>query len=136
AHQLRDELGETLALAVGRAVVDAEVLPLYVSELTQPVEQRRKVRLVLCPWNGLQDADGVDLRLRARRHRPRHRAAEQGEELAPPDHPMPSLAMASSVPGTSRPSASGVCRLTTTSNLVACRIGRSAGFSPLRIRPE
>jgi len=38
AHQLRDELGETLALAVGRAVVDVEVLPLHVSELTQPVE--------------------------------------------------------------------------------------------------
>src|SRR6185503_14700942 len=64
-------LGETLALAVGRAVVDVEVLPLHVSELTQPVEQRRKVRLVLCPWNGLQDADGVDLRLRAHRKRPR-----------------------------------------------------------------
>ena len=27
AHQLRDELGETLALAVGRAVVDVEVFP-------------------------------------------------------------------------------------------------------------
>jgi hypothetical protein len=36
-------------LAVGRAVVDVEVLPLHVSELTQPVEQRRKVLLVLCP---------------------------------------------------------------------------------------
>ena len=27
AHQLRDELGETLALAVGRAIVDVEVCP-------------------------------------------------------------------------------------------------------------
>ena len=50
AHQLRDELAETLPLAVGRAVLDVEVLPLHVSELTQPVEQRRKVLfLVLCP---------------------------------------------------------------------------------------
>jgi hypothetical protein len=49
AHQLRDELAETLPFAVGRAVLDVEVLPLHVSELTQPVEQRRKVLLVLCP---------------------------------------------------------------------------------------
>jgi hypothetical protein len=59
---------------VGRAVVDMEVLPLNVSKLTQPVKQRREVRLVLCPRNGLQDADGVDLRLRTRRDRPRSRA--------------------------------------------------------------
>src|SRR6185436_9809491 len=50
---------------------------------------RRKVRLVLCPWNGLQDADG-DLRLRARRQRPRRRAAEQADEFPSPHGPSPS----------------------------------------------
>jgi hypothetical protein len=37
--------------------------------------------------------------------------------------------------GTSRPSALAVCRLMTNSNLIGCMTGRSAGFSPLRIRP-
>jgi hypothetical protein len=43
--------------------------------------------------------------------------------------------MASSVGGTSRPSVLAVLRLITSSNLVDCITGRSAGFSPLRIRP-
>src|SRR5260370_41498890 len=72
--------------------------------------------------------------LRACRERPRCRAAEQRYELAT-FHSITSLARASSVAGTSRPNASAVCRLITNSNLLACRIGRSPGFSPLRIRP-
>jgi hypothetical protein len=34
-----------------------------------------------------------------------------------------------------RPSAFAVLRLTTISNFIGCRTGRSAGFSPLRTRP-
>src|SRR6516164_8962250 len=45
-----------------------------------------------------------------------------------------SSARASSVGGTSRPSAFAVLRLITSSNLVDACTGRSAGFSPLRIR--
>jgi hypothetical protein len=37
--------------------------------------------------------------------------------------------------GTSRPSAFAVFKLITNSNLLDCMTGRSAGFSPLRIRP-
>src|SRR5215211_1585030 len=46
-----------------------------------------------------------------------------------------SSARASKVGGTVRPRAFAVFRLITSSNLVGCRTGRSAGFSPLRIRP-
>src|SRR5262249_25707 len=46
-----------------------------------------------------------------------------------------SSARASSVGGTSMPSAWAVCRLMTNSNVVGCITGRSAGFSPLRMRP-
>src|SRR5262249_48548576 len=83
-----------------------------------------------------QHADAPHLlRLRARRERPRcRRAAEHRNELAPV-HSITSSARASSVGGTSRPSALAVCKLITNSNLVARRIGRSAGISPLRIRP-
>ena len=64
--------------------------------------------------------DGRQLRrlLRARRERPRgRRAAEQRDELAPP-HSITSSARASSVGGTSRPSALAVLRLMSSSNLV------------------
>src|SRR5262249_22684484 len=49
-------------------------------------------------------------------------------------HSITSSARARSVGGTSRPSALAVLRLITSSYLVDACTGRSAGFSPLRIR--
>ena len=75
------------------------------------------------------------LLLRARRKRPcRRRTAESRDELPPSHHSITSSARASSVGGTSRPSALAVLRLITNSNLVGACTGRSAGFSPLRMR--
>ena len=51
------------------------------------------------------------------------------------DYSITSSAVASSVGGTSIPSAMAVLRLMTSSYLVGACTGRSAGFSPLRIRP-
>src|SRR5262249_22132809 len=51
----------------------------------------------------------------------------------PPHHSITSSARASNVGGTSMPSAFAVVRLTTSSNLVGCSTGRSAGFAPRRI---
>jgi hypothetical protein len=71
----------------------------------------------------------------ARRERPRRRrAAEKRDELAPP-HSITSSANASSLSGTSRPSAFAVFRLITSSNLVGCMTGRVDGLAPLRIFP-
>jgi hypothetical protein len=58
----------------------------------------------------------------------------------PFERPTHRYSMTSSAPcwrckGTSRPSALAVLRLMTISNLVDCITGKSAGFSPLRIRP-
>jgi hypothetical protein len=64
----------------------------------------------------------------------RRRAAKQRDERAPL-HSITSSARASSLSGTSRLSALAVLRLSTSSNLVDCTTGRSAGFSPLRMRP-
>src|SRR3989442_1277355 len=50
------------------------------------------------------------------------------------DHSITSSARARSVGGTSRPSALAVLRLITSSYLVGACTGRSAGFSPLRMR--
>jgi hypothetical protein len=53
--------------------------------------------------------------------------------VAPP-HSITSSAMASSLSGTVSPSALAVLRLMTNSYLVGASTGRSAGFSPLRMR--
>jgi hypothetical protein len=50
-----------------------------------------------------------------------------------PFHSITSSARASSVGGTSRPSALAVLRLITSSYFEACSTGRSAGLAPLRI---
>jgi hypothetical protein len=70
---------------------------------------------------------------RVRRERPDRYAAEQRDELTPP-HSITSSARATRVGGTSRPNALAAFRLITSSYLVGACTGRSAGFSPLRIR--
>jgi len=72
--------------------------------------------------------------LRARRERPRgRRAAEQRDEIAP-FHSITSSARASTEDGISSPSAFAVLRLITSSYFVGACTGKSAGFSPLRMR--
>jgi hypothetical protein len=60
-------------------------------------------------------------------------AAEQRDERATP-HSITSSASASRFAGTLRPSALAVLRLMASSNVVGRWTGRSAGFSPLRMR--
>src|SRR5262245_26452590 len=84
-----------------------------------------------------EESDALNLigLLCARGERPRRRrAAEQRDELAPPDHSITSSARASSAGGTSRLSAFAVLRLMTSSYFVGACTGKSAGFSPLRTR--
>src|SRR5262245_28430426 len=72
--------------------------------------------------------------LRARRQRPRRRAAESQDELAAP-HSITSSARVSSVGGMLRPSVLAVLRLIASSVFVTCWTGKLAGVSPLTIRP-
>ena len=73
--------------------------------------------------------------LRSRPQRPRRRhAAEQRDDLTALHHSITSSARASTDCGMSRPRALAVFRLITSSYLVGACTGRSAGFSPLRIR--
>jgi hypothetical protein len=74
-------------------------------------------------------------RRRARRERPRYRAPEQRDEIAPPHYSITSSAVASNDGGTARPSILAVSALMISSNFVDCMTGRSAGFAPLRMRP-
>ena len=65
-----------------------------------------------------------------RRERPRSRTAEQGDELAP-SHSITSSARRRKDSGIFSPIALAVVRLMTSSNLVGCKTGRSAGFFAL-----
>src|SRR5262245_21073145 len=107
--------------------------------MLQPLQERCEARLHFRIVRGQAHEDANASHslglLRARRDRPRRRrAAEQRDELAPL-HSITSSAMASSPGGKLRPNALAVLRLITNSNLLDCMTGRSAGFSPLRIRP-
>src|SRR5262245_31683270 len=90
-------------------------------------------RIVL--GKGCQHADASHplALLRARRERPRSRAAEQRDELAAL-HSTTSSARADKSGGTSIPICLAVFRFITNSNLLDCMTGKSAGLSPLRIR--
>ena len=83
-------------------------------------------------WPSHEDADAPHRSrlLRACGERPRsgRTAAEQRDELAP-SHSITSSARASSIGGTSKPSAFAVLRLITSSYLVGACTGRSAGFA-------
>src|SRR5262249_48722280 len=72
--------------------------------------------------------------LRARRERPRRRASEQRDEVAP-FHSITSSAATSSLSGTVRPSILAVWALRTSAKLVDCTPGRPAGWAPWRMRP-
>src|SRR5262249_45717445 len=102
--------------------------------LIERLLERNHLRTI--PADGAcEQADPAHRRLlRARGERPRRRPDEQRGELAPP-HSITSSASASSAGGIARPSAFAVLRLMISSNLVGAITGRSAGFSPLRIRP-
>src|SRR5262249_28862670 len=122
-------------LIVGPPKLDRHALALDIAGLAQafaePRDQRRKLlgRTMMEKSN-----DRHRWLLRARLERPRRSAAEQRDEMATPHHSITSSARASSVGGISTPSALAVFKLMTSSYLVGVCTGRSAGFSPLRMR--
>jgi hypothetical protein len=125
-------------IARAPASVDPEVAAFAPAQLLQPLQERRHAGLPFRIVRGRRyehaNAPHPVWLLRARRDRSRSRSAEQRDEL-PPLHSITSSARARSDVGTSRPSALAVLRFITSSNLVGRMIGRSAGFSPLRILP-
>src|SRR5215475_6645567 len=79
--------------------------------------------------------DGNHRRLRARDEWTRYARTAKEREKLPPLHSITSSARRGSVGGTARPNALAVLRLMISSAFVACWMGKSAGFSPLRMRP-
>src|SRR5262249_4811559 len=136
--QFRGILANAVGTAARHAIVNRQVLAHCPAQRTQALLQHPVaclcLRVARVKRIDYADAAHAARLLRARRERPRgYRAAKHRYELAPL-HSITSSARASSVGGTSRPSAFAVLRLITSSYLVGACTGKSAGFSPLRMR--
>src|SRR6266480_3927172 len=135
-NQLGHKLWELIQPPSRGAKLKCNVLPFHIAKFTQSFPELPLERLRVCEAYVERAYSSHLGLLRPRRERPCDRsAAKQHDELASPHHSITSSARASSVGGTSRPSAFAAFRLMTSSNLVDCTTGRSAGFSPLRTRP-
>src|SRR5262249_24096181 len=133
ANQLRSEVGKAIIL-VRIPQFDGYIASFDIAQVVQALAER--CQAIRCRWwSRVQPSDNRQRRLlRPRRERPRgRRAAEQRDERAPL-HSIASSARASSVGGISRPSALAVLRLIASSYRIGACTGRSAGFSPLRMR--
>src|SRR5262249_5562255 len=135
--QFRRQCLEAFGAAIGRSILNDEASTLVISEFPETFAQGIEIGGVGLRGYCLQHTDAPGQLLRMRRERPCSRASEQRNELAPLyrcNHSITSSARASSVGGISRPSALAVLRLITSSNFVGNCTGRSAGFSPLKMR--
>src|SRR4029079_9716097 len=109
--------------------------PALLQCLPERSEVGLSVRAVRCGVHQHANAPHGLHRLRVNIDRPSGGCAtQQGDELAAL-HSIISSARAKSVCGISIPKALAVLRLTTSSTLDVCMTGRSAGLSPLKIRP-
>src|SRR6516165_7881038 len=119
------------------AVFNRNVLSLNITCFSQATSQRHHEFSRSIRRRASEEPDYWHRRLlRARCERPRCRAAEKRDELAPlhlRDHSITSSARSRTASGILSPSALAVVRLMTKSNLVGCSTGMSAGFAPRRI---
>src|SRR5262245_6823554 len=135
ANQLGSEVGKAIIL-VRIPPFDGYIASFDIAQVVQALAER--CQAIRWRWSSrAQPSDNRYRRLlRPCRQWPRRsRAAEQRDELAPSHHSITSSAATSSLSGTVRPSILAVEALMTSSNLLDCTTGKSAGFAPLRIRP-
>src|SRR5262249_16445566 len=126
---------QPIELTLRPAVFDRHVLALDVADLLHALAELAHTVRQPVGRPAVEKPDRWHCRLlRARRERPRSRRPPAHPDECAPFHSMTSSARASSVGGISRPSAFAVLRLMAVSYLVGVCTGRSAGFSPFRIR--
>src|SRR5262249_27113014 len=116
------------------AIVDIQIATLRVAQAAQAIDEGGVV-LLQTQRKERDPRTGVGRvgLLRARRERPRCRAADKRDEVASV-HSTTSSAATSRPGGAVSPSAFAVLRFTAVSNLVAACTGRSPGLSPRRMR--
>jgi hypothetical protein len=113
--QLGGQCRQPVEATIGRAIFDREVAAFDIAGLLEALSDGADLSII--ELGAEEQADQRDRRLlRTCRDRPRdRRAAEQRDECSP-FHSITSSARASSVGGTSRPSAFAVLRLITSAN--------------------
>src|SRR5262249_31253012 len=132
ARELGGQPGQALVLIIAVAIVDDHVAAFDVALLRQTLSKNPDERLRQ-PARGKKGHHWTGGLLRARNQRPRGRAGEQRDELAP-FHSITSSARSGNAGGICKPIALAVLRLITSSNLVGACTGRSPGFSPRKMR--
>src|SRR5712691_554009 len=127
--------GEPVASLFGIAVFEEDRLPLHIAQVAQALLEGWETAcgMLLGAW--FQHADAGDFPPWLRRdHSRRHQDAKgEHDDERQNFHWSTSSAWKRSVGGIGRPRALAVFRLITSSNLVGCSTGRSAGFVPFRI---
>src|SRR5262249_44630311 len=133
-NNVSHEVGQSISSSLGVTKLKDDVFSRLVAEFMQSCDEGLK------QGRGLRDSERYNAYL-ANCTRCRlgsgyggcsNRTCQTGKKI-PASHSITSSARASSVAGTSRPSALAVLRLISISNLVGCSTGRSAGFAPLKI---
>src|SRR5262249_44941919 len=132
-RQLGSHCRQSVEATIAGAIFDRDVAPFDVADVLEALPNSSDLSII--ELGAEEHADQRHTRLLGvRRERPRNRRpAEQRYERAAL-HSITSSARASNVGGTSRPRALAVLRLITSSYLVGACTGRSAGFSPFRMR--
>src|SRR6516225_2193332 len=135
--QFLREYRKLIKISAGKAIIDVNGAALDPSQSREAIAESSKLRLR--PWivrrhaHKYTDPPRRRRLLRARYQRPCRRTASNRDEL-PPLHSITSSARASSEGGTVRPRAFAVLRFIASSYFVGACTGRSAGFSPFKIR--
>src|SRR6516162_3555662 len=134
ADEVSHERRQAIVSPIQPMVLDRHVLALDVPGFVEAFTERSGNARGGIGRPNVDEADDRHRRLlRPRRKRPSGcRAAEKGDELASP-HSITSSARSRNGSGIVRPSAFAVVRLMTSSNLVGCSTGMSAGLVPCRI---
>src|SRR5262245_38365969 len=126
-------------IARGPARLDPQIAALEPAQFLETLQERsmanQSLGIILGEIREHADAPHPLALLRARHERPRGRRAAERQDERAALHSITSSARASSVGGILRLSALAVLRLMTSSNLIGCWTGSSAGFAPLRILP-
>src|SRR5262245_32018080 len=118
SDQIRRQLGQPVVLVLCEAIDDRHVLAFDVARLLQALMECAQTLRDIVGRSQIEKSDHRQRRLlRARRQRPRRRAAEDRDKLAA-FHSITSSARASTAAGISRPSAFAVLRLITSSYFV------------------
>jgi hypothetical protein len=136
ADEVYGKLGKAVKLGLSPPEFDDDVLALDIAEFAKTLPELLQSRLRRDGRTAREKADPIDLprRLRLDGER-RGEEAERctGDECPPVHHSITWSARCRSDGGIVRPRALAVFRLMTSSYLLGCSMGRSAGLAPLRI---